>query len=247
MAVLTIDQGNSSCKAAVWVDGKRVKGIRIPQLTVEAIVPLLEEGEVSQAVFSSVCKIDAKFLESLRRLLDGHLLVVTSATPLPINLKYATPATLGADRIATAAGAFKVSKGRGALVVDAGTAMTLDVVAGNGDFMGGNIAPGLQLRFRSLHEATSLLPLVDPEGEIPEFGTDTVTAIRSGVLRGMAAEIESAFRDAKKLHQTEELILTGSDAVWLLPLLENSGLTPANEPSLLEKGLVEILNFNNHA
>ena len=97
-------------------------------------------------------------------------------TPLPIGVEYATPSTLGLDRIAAAAGASLVAEE--ALVVDAGTAVTLDIVSAIVSSEG--ISPRMRLRFRSLNRFTSRLPLVSATGDIPTFGYDTETAIRAG-------------------------------------------------------------------
>ena len=153
-------------------------------------------------------------------------------TPVPIAVEYDSRATLGVDRLAAAVG---VSVERAALVVDAGTAVTSDLVVAR-RFIGGNISPGLRLRFRSLNAFTSRLPLVGPEGELPLFGHDTVTAIRSGVVRGLVGELVSVY-DIK-------MILTGGDASVLYPLLEEAGVDVVADPEIVGRGLVRIFNYN---
>lgn len=244
MRVLTIDQGNSSAKAALWNGDATVGGVRMPEASIEELMPLLELGEIDGCVYCSVGHTDAKFLETLRRLLDGRLMVLTPSTPLPVDVRYSSRATLGCDRVAAAAGAASLFPGEGALVVDAGTAVTLDVLTPAGCFVGGNIAPGLSLRFASLHEATDRLPLVDGRGEVPEFGYDTATAIRAGVVGGMAAEVADAYARAAARYGCRRLVLSGNDAETLLPLLHDRGLEPVCHPNLVGLGLLSVFLHN---
>ncbi len=245
MRLLTIDQGNSSAKAVVWQGGQPVSHSRIFDMSVESLVPLLESGDVEGCAYCSVGHKDAKLLESLRRMLEGPLLVLTSSTPLPIGVKYGTRSTLGNDRVAAAAGAASLFPGEPLLVVDAGTAVTLDIVSAEGVFLGGNIAPGMRLRFASLHEATSALPEIEAEGEIPPFGHDTATAIRSGVVGGIIAEIVDTLQRARGIvGEGARVVLTGNDAPVLLPLLEERGLPVSYHPDLVGLGLVSIFGYN---
>lgn len=172
------------------------------------------------------------------------LVELDHATPLPIEVEY-DRATLGVDRVAAAAGV--AGEGVASLVVDAGTAVTLDVIGGM-RYLGGNISPGLKLRFRSLNEFTSRLPLVSPAGDLPLFGHDTDTAIRSGVVRGLIAEISDAWSmavaEAGNAYDNVNLILTGGDAPLLAPLLRRSGLNPVCDPEAVGRGLVRIFNHN---
>lgn len=242
--ILTIDQGNSSAKAVVWQDEVPVKAMRFFNTSVEELMPLFDDLPFDGCAFCSVRKHDAQFLESLRRLTNGELTVINSSVALPIGINYDSRATLGADRIAACAGAAALCPASAALVVDSGTALTIDILDKTSTFRGGNIAPGVSMRFNSLHEATACLPLISPEGEIPQFGHDTTTAIRAGVMEGVASEIADAFSRAKNAFQTEKIILTGNDANLLLPLLDRRGLPVMVYPELVGRGLLAIFQFN---
>jgi len=244
MRVLTIDQGNSSAKAVLWNGDVAERGLRMSDSSIEDLLPLLEVGEIDGCVYCSVGHTDAKFLETLRRLVDGRLLVLTPSTPLPIGVKYGSRATLGNDRVAAAAGAASLFPGEGALIVDAGTAVTLDVLTSGCDFIGGNIAPGMSLRFSALHEATDRLPLVDACGEIPDFGFDTVTAIRAGVVGGMVSEIVDAYSRACEKYRCRRLVLAGNDAEGIVPMLRERGLHPVFDPNLVGLGLISVFRHN---
>lgn len=112
------------------------------------------------------------------------------APPAGFAIDYRTPHTLGADRLAAAMGARCLQPEGALLVIDAGTCITYDLLSTHNHLVGGNISPGLSMRLRALHEHTARLPLVAPQGDTPLLGYDTPTALRSGVLRGIAYEME---------------------------------------------------------
>lgn len=244
MRILTIDQGNSSAKAALWRGLEPERSLRLSEMSIEGLLPLLEEGEIEGCVYSSVGHTDAKFLETLRRLVDGRLLVLTASTPLPVGVRYSGRATLGNDRVAAAAGAAFMFPGESVLVVDAGTAVTIDVISREGEFLGGNIAPGMTLRFSSLHDATDRLPLVDADGEVLAFGGDTISAIRSGVVGGMVSEVVDAFQIAERLYGCRRVVLAGYDGQRLLPLLLRRGVEASFHANLVGFGLLSIFRHN---
>lgn len=231
-------------KIVVWQEGKEIFSQRLYDASVETLLPVLDEYSPEGCAFCSVGHVDAKFLETLRRLMDGRLLLLTSTTPLPVEVRYGSRKTLGADRVAAAVGASSLYPGESLLVADAGTALTLDVVESGTAFAGGNISPGMKLRFASLNQFTESLPLVSPDGDIPEFGNDTVTAIRAGVLRGMVAEIVVAFRQAEKLVGARRIVSAGNDAPLLDGMIRQSGIDVCYDANLVGRGLLEIYLYN---
>lgn len=242
--ILTVDQGNSSAKVVVWDGDTAVNSVRLFDVAIENLLPLIGDLTLDGGIYCSVGHTDAKFLESLRCLLDGRLEVLTPSTPLPIGVRYSSRQSLGNDRVAAAAGAVALHPGSCSLVVDAGTAVTIDVVSDRGVFLGGNIAPGVSLRLRSLHNYTDRLPLVEAAGSVPDFGHDTVTAIRAGVLGGMAAEIAVAFDLAHKKYGCRRVLLTGNDAHLITRLLARNNLNIEVLPNLVGRGLLSIFNHN---
>lgn len=133
------------------------------------------------------------------------------STPMPIKIDYRTPHTLGTDRMAAAIGAMAKAPGRDLLIIDAGTAITIDFVDKAGHFKGGNISPGVKMRLTALHKLTDRLPLVNKEGETPSLGYDTETAIRSGVILGICHEIEGYIAEIKGKYPEVLVFLTGGD------------------------------------
>lgn len=244
MRILTVDQGNTSAKVVAWEDGVAVASLKSKDLIIEDLLPFMESGEFDGCAYCSVRHKDAKFLETLRRLVDGNLLVLTPSVALPMEVNYASRSTLGNDRVAAVAGAVSMFPAESLLVVDSGTAMTIDVTDAAGNFMGGNISPGIQMRFRSLHQLTDQLPLVDDDGEVPSFGSDTFSAIRSGVVGGMVSEIADCYENARRLYGCSRIVIAGKDDRKLFQMLRERGLNITAVPDLVGRGLLAIYMYN---
>lgn len=241
MRVLTIDIGNTAVKGSVFEDGIFLESILAEKRTAEELRPLIEKYKPEGSICCSVGNDADELVKDIEGLTGFRVMRFTHSSRLPIAVKYATPLTLGLDRVAAGVGAAMIAGD--SLVVDAGTAMTLDIVADEA-FLGGNISPGLRLRFRSLNRFTSRLPLVNPGGDLPEFGYDTETAIRCGVVGGIIDEIENTYLRAKRAYPKIRLLLTGGDAPFLEPLLKERGVIPEMVPSLVGRGLEEIYKSN---
>lgn len=240
---LAVDQGNSLLKLTLLDGGETSEVCRFSAEAVEDVFPAVERWKPDSGAFCSVGKIDPRMVESLRIALEGRFLILSHSTKLPIRINYSTPSTLGLDRIALAAGAAMQFKGETLMVVDAGTAVTLDVVDSEPAFIGGRISPGIRLRFESLHAHTSALPMLDAYGPLPMIGESTSTSIRSGVVLGVADEIVEAFRQYKNSFGCEKLVLTGGDAGVLADSIK-SRIPVEHIPDLMARGLRYIYNYN---
>lgn len=239
---LAIDQGNSSAKVAIFAGEELMELTRHDTLRAADIEAIAGRNAVRRAIYSSVRMGDDAIAEAIGRVAE-RVVVLDHFTPMPIAIDYATPATLGHDRIAAAVGAVSEYPGYSCMVADAGTAVTLDVVSADCRFIGGRIAPGVRMRLEALHRYTSRLPLVDAEGNTPLVGYDTATAIRSGVVQGVAGEIENCYRRLKGIYgDCLKVILTGGDAALLAPLTGIAGVVV--DENLLMKGLNRILLYN---
>jgi type III pantothenate kinase len=147
-----------------------------------------------------------------------RLVELSAVSRLPFRMDYETPLTLGADRVAAAAGAWvrRGDPGRGIIAVDAGTAVTVDAVTSRGVYLGGLIAPGPELLRKALHDGTAQLPLVELEPGAPLIGRTTVEAIQSGIMNGFAASVEGVVqRMAAELEGSSRLYLTGGWSAFL--------------------------------
>lgn len=151
-------------------------------------------------------------IEALLRRRLGRFIRFGHGVPVPIRNGYATPDTLGADRLAAAVGAATLYPGNNVLIVDFGTAITFDFVSAEGEFLGGNISPGAATRFRALHHFTRKLPLCELIDREVFMGRDTVSAIEGGVVNGIVYEVEGYIRDLERKYDGLRIIFTGGDS-----------------------------------
>lgn len=236
--VLTVDRGNSCDKLSVYQGVSCLRSLVAGSSLLDDALALVVSYGVSDAILSSVAApFEDDFINALEKTLGRDVVVLSPATPLPVGVSYRSRDTLGSDRVAAAVAAAYLADGRPALMVDAGTALTIDHVSADGDFLGGSISPGVFLRLDSLHRFTSRLPLVDIGGPVPEIGYDTTTAIRSGVMRGVAAEIMAARSDESQL-----VFLSGGDAETIFPLLQMPEDVCRLCPDAVGLGLAVILS-----
>lgn len=224
--ILLADFGNTRVKAAVLENGRLRH------------VDSIEGLDVEGGMWCSVHQLDPDVVEWLH---EHGMTQLTASTPIPIKNAYSSPQTLGMDRLAAAIGAWSLKPGHDLLVVDAGTAITYDFVSAGGVYQGGNIAPGIGLRLRALHEFTGSLPLVDAQGDAPLFGTDTVTAIRSGVLNGVRKELDGYLTELEDIYPSVLVFLTGGDAEFFDIKAKS---TTFAVPDLVLRGLARILEYN---
>ena len=237
---LIIDIGNNSTKyflfgkESIILHGRRAVG------SFDFINEYARQFDVDGIIVSSVVSLDNDAKELINRACE-HVIWFDNNTPMPIEIDYRTPKTLGSDRLAAAIGAMEQAPGRNILVIHAGSASTIDLIDSKGHFRGGNISPGVRMRLTALHQYTSRLPQVDKEGEIPTFGYDTETAIRSGVIRGICHEIEGYIAEIKEVFPDVLVFLTGGDEKMLIDKIKSPIFA---DKYLVAKGLNKILKEN---
>jgi type III pantothenate kinase len=170
-----------------------------------------EHPQLKKVILSSVKPYD----EELNQFLSGNFdqfLELDQNTALPIENLYETPETLGKDRIAAAAGANELFPAQNLLIIDAGTAITYDLVSEKNQYIGGNISPGLTMRFKALNHFTGKLPLVKYRDEFQSIGTNTIDAIRAGVQNGVLFEMAQTIDLFNRNYQNLQIIMTGGDS-----------------------------------
>jgi len=142
------------------------------------------------------------------------LSTLTADTPLPIQLDYKTPATLGPDRIAAACGAWALHRGEDCLVIDAGTCITVDFLDHEGVYHGGAILPGLGMNLQALHTFTAKLPLISLEGvtKAPVLGRSTEECILAGTLGATMLALAGYVALYRQKCPALRVLLTGGDA-----------------------------------
>lgn len=238
MPLLTIDQGNSSAKVALWEGSELIdeETFRRP-ICREDLQAVVRRFSPRRCL---CCSVIGNATEIVGWLTDAGMdaKALSAELNLPIAIDYRTPRTLGADRIAAAVGAWSLFPGENSLVVDMGTAVTYDVVSSDGRYRGGNIAPGVGMRLRALRSFTARLPEVNGYGETPQFGYDTMTAMRAGALRGVVSEI-IYYRSL--LPPQTRVVLTGG---WSKRVSEFLTFPVVVEPNLVTEGLLAILLYN---
>ncbi len=235
---LTVDIGNTSVKFAVFDRKNKLKVFRSPETSDNKLRDILSDFHIDKVIVSSVKEIPGFVNELLSKVSLVHILSTT--TKLPFSNTYRTPETLGPDRLAAVAGAYYNFPGADILVIDAGSAITYDFLTGD-IYRGGNISPGMSMRFRSLNQFTGKLPLVNPVKEYSFPGTDTTDAIAAGVISGMIYEINEYIRTFEKNHTDARIILTGGDGVFFMDKLHRQLLYM---PDLVMEGLNFILEYN---
>ncbi|MGI4873731.1 MAG: type III pantothenate kinase [Janthinobacterium lividum] len=244
---LALDLGNTALKYGVFTPaGLLASGVLSEPAQ---LGQLWQQQQPRHAILSSVVgeEVAQPWLAQLAGKLPQVLPFRPGFTPVPLANAYATPRTLGADRLAGAVGAASLRPGRATLVLDVGTALKLDFIGADGTYYGGSIGPGLRMRLRALHEFTGRLPLLElPEvaDEVQLIGTDTASSLRSGVANGVVAEVLGLVASYQQHYPGLGLLLTGGDAPWLLPRLTPTIKSIFAVPELVLLGLDKILRYN---
>ena len=229
-------------------EGKMIKHLIYKQFSSSDVERLFDLYDITDSIISSVVNIEAAVVNTLHRR-SQHFVLFDHNTPVPIENKYDSPQTLGQDRLAAAVGARSLCPDENLLIIDVGSAITYDFVSEKGEYIGGNIAPGLKMRFTMLHRMTKKLPLVDADENelIPLFGTNTRDAIAAGVIRGVSYEVKGYMRTLQHQMPHFQTFLTGGHAPYVLTNVRSSSTEKRDmhyEKNLVLIGLNEILVYN---
>lgn len=238
---LVVDIGNSRVKYAVFEKNKMV----IDQYSETALfLTMVKEifevyPKIGHAIISSVGAYPKKEYEVLSLFCKVHLL--SHESKIPFKNSYIDPQTLGVDRIALAAAAFYENPNGNTLVIDMGTCITYEMLNDYGEYLGGAISPGMQMRFKAMNDHTKKLPLLKPESILDFIGNSTEKAMQSGVINGICQEVDGVINQYKDRFELLTVILTGGDGQFFAKRLKNSIF--ANSKFLLE-GLNYLLEYN---
>ena len=200
-----IDIGNTRCKIGFFENDSLQRVVK--NIAVEEISKHIIGEEIPQTIISSVGKEAGELVDQIKNY--SNVLLLSHQTPLPITLDYATPGTLGTDRIAAAVGAFHLNPGYNCLVIDIGSCITYDVVSKEGTYEGGAISPGVEMKLKAMHSFTARLPLI----EVPEWmdlpGKTTASSMINGALYGTLSEIEGMAERFSSLYGGLHVIICG--------------------------------------
>jgi type III pantothenate kinase len=243
--ILAVDMGNSRTQCGWFEAGELLWVERLPTAELpthwSALLTRIPADVRLQVGWISVGKaLDLADLPGWDRFIQApEIHYLHSKMDFPIVNRYATPETLGTDRIVAVIGGLSLAGNGPLLVIDAGTAITYDFADRDGNYLGGSISPGIQMRFRALHQLTARLPLVEMIDPPPVTGDSTITSIQAGVLQGVLAEVKGRVDQYRQLYGPElQVVITGGDAHFFENHLKNLNFADAN---LNLRGIYHIL------
>ena len=236
---LCLDFGNTRLKAALFTDGEIETIVTLPDDAEKDLKDLVQQYKPDASILSSVIN-HQKGLETF--LADHtHFHRLSNTSKLPFTIPVGKPETVGADRLAIAAAAVHLFPGQNVLVVALGSCITYNFINQEAQLLGGAISPGMAMRFRAMHEYTAKLPLAQGDWNVPLIGYDTVTNLQSGVVLGMAKEIDGFINEYEQRFSNFNAVLTGGDLRFYQSHLKNKIFA---DPDLIFKGLYAISNHN---
>jgi type III pantothenate kinase len=239
MTTLCFDFGNTRKKCAVFIDGTFSELLVLDDDSNATIEKLIEKYEPVKSILSSVINHNEDIEDILQAKTRFHKL--SDLSKLTFTTPVSKPATIGADRLAMVAGAVHQYPHQHNLVIGLGSCITYNFINKYHQFIGGSISPGMEMRFKSLQYYTAKLPLVEAHWNFPLMGYDTVTNIQSGVLLGMAKEIDGIIDSYTDKYSNFNVHLTGGDVAFFASLLKKQIFA---DPVLIYKGLYAISENN---
>lgn len=247
--ICAIDIGNSALKGALFDDNELGETFRIsleqgPSDVAAALLDRIRASDVSRLGVSSVVPEASRAIGKACAAVHVPVFVLTHNSVLPFELRYETPETMGVDRIAAAAGAwhrFALADDRSVVVVDAGTAITVDVVEG-GAFLGGPILPGPELLRRAARSGTAQLPVVDLEWPRRAISRSTREAVATGIMYSLVDGVRGLLdRVAEELEEKPHIVATGG---WGKLLSDKIDIIGLYDPDLVVRGVAHLLSIN---
>ena len=237
--VLTIDIGNTKAKYAVFNDKNIVETNVFNPISDDLKHLLQQHPNINKGIISSV---GGMVQDCLQQLGDIKIIVLNSNTKLPFALTYKEKTKIGADRLALVAAAYAEKPHQNSLVIDIGTCITYDILTADDRHLGGPISPGMQLRFKAMHEHTALLPLCEPtRNELKIVCDDTVECLQSGVQLGVLHEIKEFIELYSLKFNNLNVFISGGDNIFLQNKLKSCTFASSN---FMFNGLKFILEYN---
>lgn len=234
------DFGNTRLKCAIFKNRELENLIVLENDLPETIQAILTQYQPNKTILASVINHNPASEAILASQTQFHKLSYTSK--IPLTTPVGKPETIGADRLALCAAAVDLFPNQHNLVIGLGSCITYNFVNKFHAFLGGSISPGMQMRFRSMHEYTALLPLIEADNQFPLIGFDTKTNLLSGVILGMAKEIDGIIEAYSLKYSNFNVLLTGGDMGFFVPHLKKKIFA---DSYLIYKGLYAISEFNN--
>jgi len=240
MKTLCLDFGNTRLKAAIFEDNRFAEELYLTDDSTSTLEELLKKYQPQRSILSSVINHNEAIEEVLAAGTVFHKL--SPATKLNFVSPVGKPETIGADRLALIAAAVHFYPGKNSLVIGLGSCITYNFVNQYNQFLGGSISPGMDMLFRSMHDFTAKLPLVQADWNFPLIGYDTKTNLQSGVITGMACEIEGFIEKYEGKYSNFNVLLTGGNSAYFASQLKNKIFA---DHHFLFKGLYALSELNN--
>ncbi len=234
----TIDIGNTRIKAGIFANNELVQENYFSDSA--QLYAWLKDIKPTFSIVSAVKNFSDVYLREMSSFTKVY--VLNHELSIPFKNLYQTPKTLGADRLASIAGAMYLYPQKNCLVFDLGTCITADFLNKNAEFLGGNISLGMMTRFRALHEYTAKLPWLQATDKITLTGSNTEKAIENGVIQGIIWELKGCIEAYKQKYTEIEVVFCGGDADFFMNFLPN--LNIISLPNINLWGLYYILKTN---
>lgn len=238
---LVIDVGNTFIKLAIFAGGElQHKKVSIKKNFLISLKEVSKEyPNIDHCIVSSVGGFANAEISAVKKI--APVFILSREAKLPFRNQYATPETLGMDRISLVSAAASQFPEKNVLIIDAGSCITYDFLSAENNYLGGAISPGIEMRYKAMHTFTSNLPLLKPEILKNHIGESTNNSMHIGVIQGVINELNGFVDEYKKNFSNLTVILTGGDAHFLRDSIKNDIF--ANSNFLLE-GLNYILEIN---
>ena len=240
MTTLCFDFGNTRRKAAVFINDVMSETIYLENDELETLELIMEKYKPEGTILSSVINHNAAIEKFLSQKSTFHKL--SAATKINFTTPVGKPETIGADRLALIAAAVHFYPAKNNLIIGLGSCITYNFVNQSHQFLGGSISPGMDMRFKAMNDYTALLPLEKETWNFPLIGYDTRTNLQSGVLIGMAAEIEGIIGRYSSKYGNFNVVLTGGNSSYFAGQLKTRIFADHN---FLFKGLYALSQLNN--
>lgn len=231
-----IDIGNSSIKVGEFNDGVLTNDWVFESIS--QVASFIHQRGGKRII---ICSVAAEVDSLANQLASDEIIILSSSTPIPFNNHYTSKNTLGMDRLAAIAGAESINGGKNNLVIDVGSCITYDFLDKNNQYHGGSISPGIELRFKAMNDYTEKLPLISKYDTSELIGTTTSEAMISGVINGIAAEIDGIISRYQAKWPDLEVIMCGRATNCFESKLKASIFA---SPKLVLIGLNRILEYN---
>lgn len=236
---LCFDFGNTRLKCAVFNGKEFQQEIILHDDGLASVEKIITEFKPGKSILSSVISHNIEIENLLASKTKFHKL--SHQSKLPFTTPVGKPETIGADRLALAAAAVYFYPKQHNLIIGLGSCITYNFINKFHAFLGGSISPGLEMRFKAMHQFTAKLPEVKPTLNFPLVGYDTATNLQSGAVLGMAKEMDGIIDEYALRYGNFNVHLTGGDMRFFVSLIKNKIFA---NPHLIFKGLYALSETN---